>query len=166
MRVHWRHMGAVLLAILSLVFPSTVSGQSCITEMTVISGNSSSIQPPAGYTKIPRDLNQGAGGKYIYLCYKRGAGAPITGIWVTVNSGTPTQGSGWYKIDQDLNEGTTKSGDPFIYLWYTKDPGCETLRGLDIIMNDEQPPPGYWFFNVDLNQGAGGAFIYVCCKFQ
>ncbi|MCB2378497.1 hypothetical protein LGH70_12930 [Hymenobacter sp. BT635] len=41
-----------------------------VKEVGVLSGNSSSIQPPAGWIKHPQDLNQGVGGDYIYLCYK------------------------------------------------------------------------------------------------
>ncbi|TGE21342.1 hypothetical protein E5K00_13715 [Hymenobacter aquaticus] len=42
-----------------------------IREVGVLAGNSSSIQPPAGWVKEPGDVNAGAGGDYIYLCYKR-----------------------------------------------------------------------------------------------
>lgn len=36
----------------------------------ILSGNSSSIQPPTGWQKYPNDLNEGAGGDFIYFCYK------------------------------------------------------------------------------------------------
>lgn len=42
-----------------------------VQEVGVISGNSSSIQPPAGWQKVGVDLNKEAGGDYIYLCFKR-----------------------------------------------------------------------------------------------
>lgn len=41
-----------------------------ISEVGILSGNSSSIAPPAGWYKYPNDLNEGAGGDYIYFCYK------------------------------------------------------------------------------------------------
>ncbi len=41
-----------------------------ISEIGILSGNSSTISPPAGWNKYPRDLNEGAGGDYIYFCYK------------------------------------------------------------------------------------------------
>ena len=41
-----------------------------ISDLGVIAGDSESIMPPAGWGKIPVDLNMGAGGKKIYLCYK------------------------------------------------------------------------------------------------
>ena len=37
----------------------------------ILSGNSSSILPPAGWNKYPRDLNEGAGGDFIYFCYRQ-----------------------------------------------------------------------------------------------
>ncbi|MBB4600472.1 hypothetical protein HNQ93_000048 [Hymenobacter luteus] len=46
-------------------------------EVGVIAGNSSSISPPMGWIKIDNvngygvDLNEGAGGDYIYFCIKR-----------------------------------------------------------------------------------------------
>jgi hypothetical protein len=39
-------------------------------EIGILSGNSSTINPPAGWTKYPHDLNEGAGGDYIYFCYR------------------------------------------------------------------------------------------------
>lgn len=41
-----------------------------IREVGVIYGKSSSIEPPAPWIKIPGDLNEGAGGDYIYFCIK------------------------------------------------------------------------------------------------
>jgi hypothetical protein len=40
------------------------------SEIGILSGNSSIINPPAGWTKYPHDLNEGAGGDYIYFCYR------------------------------------------------------------------------------------------------
>ncbi|MCB2378495.1 hypothetical protein LGH70_12920 [Hymenobacter sp. BT635] len=41
-----------------------------IKEVGILSGNSSSIQPPAGWVRDGKDLNEGAGGDFIYLCTK------------------------------------------------------------------------------------------------
>ena len=40
------------------------------SEVGVLSGNSSTVMPPAGWVKAPYDLNEGAGGDYIYFCYR------------------------------------------------------------------------------------------------
>jgi hypothetical protein len=42
-----------------------------IMEVGVIAGGSSSIAPPLGWKKVPQDLNQGAGGDYIYFCFRK-----------------------------------------------------------------------------------------------
>jgi hypothetical protein len=49
----------------------TEGGTAYIKEVGVIAGNSSNIFPPSGWLRDPNDLNEGAGGDYIYLCYKR-----------------------------------------------------------------------------------------------
>ena len=41
-----------------------------ITEVGVLSGNSNTVQPPAGWVKYGNDLNEGAGGDFIYFCYR------------------------------------------------------------------------------------------------
>jgi hypothetical protein len=45
-------------------------GGSPIHEVGVVSGGSSGIQCPTGWIKQTQDLNQGAGGDYIYFCYR------------------------------------------------------------------------------------------------
>ena len=39
------------------------------TDLKVIIGKGE--KAPAGYTKINQDLNEGACGSYLYLCYKK-----------------------------------------------------------------------------------------------
>ena len=39
-------------------------------ELGVLASNSSSTQPPTGWTKAGGDLNEGAGGDFIYFCIK------------------------------------------------------------------------------------------------
>ncbi len=135
-----------------------------ITELQVIVGDSTSIQAPPGFTKIPVDLNKGAGGKYIYLCFKRDAGTPITGLTVILGERTSPP-SEYTKIPVDLNQG---AGGDYIYLCYKKGSGVPIL---DIILqstsgNNQYAPRGYdgTTYNqipVDLNKGAGGDYIYL-----
>ncbi len=132
--------------------------QESISELTVISGGSSDIQPPQGYSKINVDLNQGAGGDFIYVCYKKGIGAPITGLAVTLNDGAPPSDAVYTRINVDLNRG---SGGDFIWLWYTEDPACSTIRNIHVQADQGAPPAGYTRIDVDLNHSVGGAFIYL-----
>lgn len=45
-----------------------LSGQPPIQEVGVLAGNSSTIQCPSGWTRDRQDLNEGAGGDFIYFC--------------------------------------------------------------------------------------------------
>jgi hypothetical protein len=72
---------------------------------------------PPGYTRLPQDLNMGAGGKYIYLCFtKTPKLPPIKGLQV-INATVPIwpQDPAFVKINIDLNGG---AGGQFIYLCY------------------------------------------------
>ncbi|MDO6389560.1 hypothetical protein Q4E40_05445 [Pontibacter sp. BT731] len=53
------------------VYRETSNGRTPIKEVGIISGNTSNITPPSGWIKYHQDLNEGAGGDYIYLCFKR-----------------------------------------------------------------------------------------------
>ncbi|HEU4366265.1 MAG TPA: hypothetical protein VFT13_12465 [Candidatus Krumholzibacteria bacterium] len=152
----------ILLALVAcLVLPGQAWAQEVISEVMVIRGSSSGIQPPAGYVKINADLNAGAGGDYIYVCYKKGIGAPITGLYVTLGSGggTPAPDAKYTRIPVDLNDG---AGGDYIWLWTTKDPDCAAVK--DIIVQFEEnsrPPGGYTWIGVDLNRNAGGQYIWL-----
>ena len=43
-----------------------------ITDVRLISGNRSNIECPSGFTKVDKDLNEGSGGAYVYMCRKDG----------------------------------------------------------------------------------------------
>jgi hypothetical protein len=151
-------LGIPALLLLLLFLPALAVAQSPVTELTVIYGGSSGIQPPPGFIKNPTDMNQGAGGDFIYLCYKKGIGAPITGLAVTLNNSVPQNPERWTKIDVDLNRG---AGGDFIWLWYTKDPACQVIREVAVQNWAGDPPAGFTKIPVDVNTGAGGAFVYV-----
>ena len=155
-----RHTLVFLLPIVLvlLLLPVTTFAQDSISEVAVIFGSSSSIKAPAGFTKVDVDLNSGAGGDYIYVCYKKGVGAPITGLAITFGGHVPSPEYTWTKIDVDLNR---HAGGEFIFLWYTKDPACSTIGNIIILLDSQATPDGYTKIPWDLNRGAGGAFIYL-----
>ena len=148
----------VAAILLPLLTPAPATAQDCISEITVIYGGSAGIQPPAGYTKINVDLNLGAGGDFIYVCYKKGVGAPVTGLAVTLGGSPPPPDAVYTRIDVDLNLG---AGGDFIWLWYTKDPACTTIRNVHVQADAGAPPDGYTRIDVDLNRGVGGADIFL-----
>jgi hypothetical protein len=145
------------LALVVLLLPGMGFAQDAISEVTVIYGGSAGILPPEGFTKINIDLNWGAGGDFIYVCYKRGVGTPITGLAVTLDGGSPPAGYAWTRIDVDLNR---NAGGDFIWLWYTKDPACTTVKDLVVLVNAQATPDDYTKINVDLNRNAGGEYLY------
>ena len=156
-----RHFLVQLPVIGFLLWPTAARAEDAITELTVIYGGSSGIQCPAGFTKYPVDLNQGDGGDFIYLCYKRGVGAPVTDIDVSVSRNAVTQApDGWTLIPVDLNR---NAGGYFLYLYYTKDPGrasdpakepeCRTVRDIIVLQGAAATPAGYVKLEQDLNRG-------------
>ncbi|WP_224652967.1 MAC/perforin domain-containing protein [Pectobacterium versatile] len=139
-----------------------------INELIVITGGSSTITPPSGYTKIPYDLNKGSDGDFIYLCYHEqewisdNPKQAITNIQIIYNDEkTPT---GYIKLPQDLNKGADGA---YVYLCYKKeDYHLDTaIKKITVIGGnnaDINAPYGYNKIPGDLNKGADGQYIYVC----
>ena len=133
------------------------------------------------YFKIPIDLNEGAGGKWIYLYYTKQAlnsELPLSMIQAIYSkypilSSSPnfeklgiSFGSGGWT---DLNEG---AGGYYVYI-----EGIRTEQNYhnfgyngypiqDILIISSTSPmssyPNWTFVPVDLNIGAGGKYIYLC----
>jgi len=141
-----------------------------VDSLVVISGGNSNIMPPTGYTKIPYDLNKGAGGRFIYLCYHKASYQQfgtnkqcIDSLVIIYGKNTPPP-AGYTKIPQDLNEG---AGGEYVYLCYRLANWNNNVAIKDVTVvggsNSNLPPPyGYEKVPGDLNKGAGGEFIYVC----
>jgi hypothetical protein len=155
-RNRWLHLLLVLL-VLALVPPAVADAQDVISEVMVIYGAKPGIQPLAGYTKILVDLNQGASGNYVFACFKRGVGAPVTDLAVTLGDAQPPAGPAWTRVDVDLNRG---SGGDLIWLWYTRDPSCSRVRDLVVLRDRDATPAGYIKIPVNLNENVGGAMLY------
>ena len=137
-----------------------------VTDITMISGNNNKITAPPGFMKMPQDLNQGAGGKYIYLCYKKTVGgSAITDLAVISGSSSGIAApSGFTKIPQDLNQG---AGGKYIYLCYKKSASGTPITNIMLISGNKKDIQyknafGYTILPNDLNEGAGGKYIYLC----
>ncbi len=157
---------AILLLALAVLcfFAVAAQGQTAFSEVTVINGGNAGILPPAGFTRIEADLNAGAGGDYIYACYKRGNGTPITGLAVTEGATPENDPAKWTRIPVDLNR---NAGGADIFLWYTKDPDCSEIIDLIVLVGSGAvAPEGYTKFGFDLNRGAGGATLVFAYKVQ
>ncbi len=142
-----------------------------LTHATVVAGNSSDVSCPEGFTKNPRDLNEGAGGKFIYLCTMSGYDPPLYVLTDTEHSDS-VEGArctnGGVKGNIDLNWG---AGGKYIYLCV----GTETWAWLrpitDVavhtsatIFGAETCPSGWERATADLNDGAGGKYVWLCVK--
>ena len=134
-----------------------------ITNITVVAGVLSSTSCPSGYTKYHFNLNDGAGGDYVYLCYKMGVRSPITGLNVIAGTSTsfPMQ-SGYTKVNVDLNSGIGRDN---IYLIYTKSitlPPIMSIRVRSGTTPYVYPSLTWVRIDTDCNQNAGGRYIYIC----
>lgn len=128
---------------------------------------------PAGYSQDPVDVNQGAGGRYLYFAYHIGNGVPITDIRTVYgddrNVTIPQSPSGqpYQKIGVDLNLG---AGGKYIYACTTTDPAAgAAITGLKVIAGNSpniQPEAPYQRDGLDLNLGAGGDYVYLCYSRQ
>ncbi|XP_035861579.1 uncharacterized protein LOC118495954 [Sander lucioperca] len=123
-----------------------------------------------GFKKINVDLNKGAGGKYIYIWYKKESrSAPITGLQVTFNDDMAVGliNAGYTKIDKDLNAGARGY---YLYLWYFRGSGEYHTPIVEIDVTTDAKSEAHKFLqdwerlDCDLNRGAGGNLIYAWVK--
>ena len=138
-----------------------------ITNLKIIYGKRTSA--PSGYTKIPTDLNSGAGGEYIYLAYTRdpSMGTPITAIQCAASSHHHDPACvppGYTKVDGDLNRG---AGGKYIYMSFIRDTSPTPVTEIDVLVGTERliwPSKDFVRINQDCNQGAEGKYIYIVYK--
>jgi hypothetical protein len=130
-----------------------------ISELEVIINDA---PVPLEFERIPFDLNKGAGGEFIWLCYKRSDNQAdaITALYSADND-QPSPPPGYRKIDVDLNMGAEGK---FIWLCYSKIPALGTPLIDILVAGSSAPSPEYKILDYDLNNGAGGEFIYIYYK--
>jgi hypothetical protein len=111
-----------------------------ILDLEIIKGSSASAGPESGYTKLDTDLNSGAGGKYIYLFFFRN----------TVNNHRGCD-DGWSH--------STPISDVKVIAWQTLSVSKTPDNFCPIYTPDGAVYP--WNYkSSDLNDGAGGRYIY------
>jgi hypothetical protein len=124
-----------------------------VVGMTAVTGSSDQIQCPFDYVKRDTNLNEGAGGDFIYLCLhyesKADAGdSSLTGLEEHAGPGCGGTVPGPTPVPVDLNQGT--DGDPVYLCYYTKGnnnpavPNGEvrTLRDVEFLVADSDPGTG------------------------
>ncbi|GLD59563.1 uncharacterized protein AKAME5_001155400 [Lates japonicus] len=120
----------------------------------------------AGYTKIPKDLNAGAKGDYIYLWYFRGNteyDTPIVDIDVTTDAESEADkfSVGWERLACDLNR---KANGNWIHTWVKRQSQTYVC---DVTATDSYGADTDWFqrgyirLDEDTNRDAEGAFVFI-----
>ncbi|MFJ8692631.1 hypothetical protein [Streptomyces roseolilacinus] len=131
-----------------------------VTNLTVLQGDQAT---PPGWTKIPKDLNEGAGGEYLYFAYEEGpADRAITDVYFLLGENQPTP-KDYEKIDVDLNKGARGE---YIYATFTRKEGTP-IQELAVVSSDDpsiNPPDRFKRIDVDLNKGAKGKYIFLCYR--
>ncbi|XP_074472055.1 uncharacterized protein LOC141756320 [Sebastes fasciatus] len=121
-----------------------------------------------GFTKVNAELNQRAGGKNIYIWFKRGS-EPITKLQITFNKEMAVGliNAGYTKIPKDLND---EAGGDCLYLWYFKGSGeyNTPIEAIDVTTNADDEAMkfknGWERLTCDLNRKAGGNWIHLWVK--
>ena len=178
--------------IFTLLMPLTVQSQTkdFITDVMVIGGTESNMSAlkntltGQGWNVIDYDLNERAGGDYIYLLYKSVSNTDglnhdyITDFYIKTGSNPPASlthdGRKYYPVpcDGDNDFKNNKKGDlncgasgDYIYLYYTKETFPDNRAVTSIDINNEAVGAlganGSTTGGYDLNEGSGGDFIYM-----
>ena len=183
----------ILLLVAVLASLSMWAETKYITEVMLIGGTKSETDElkdtytDQGWTVIDQDLNAGCGSSsdYIYLLYKEGSTASpnhtfVTDFFISDASGTapdtrdayghrfnlvPYDGGDHFKEKKgDLN---SNAGGNDIHLYYTTEMMENTTAVSQITFNATQSGGISTFSTAtgyDLNDGAGGDYIYMHCE--
>jgi hypothetical protein len=130
-----------------------------------------------GWRLLPQDLNEDAGGRYLWIYYRLGSDddpdlTPIDRVYTVNTSDNERDRFDGTKINIDLNKG---AGGDYIYLYYTRG-GVNPIRALHSSADgktrytDYASPSLVWLpvcnnpgtgAPQDLCEGAGGDYIYL-----
>ena len=141
-----------------------------ITDVKLISGNRSNIECPSGFTKVDKDLNEGSGGAYVYMCRKDGLSSKgVKSIRIAKgNEQCPDLFSNTSnykeikKLKTDLNKDTNVDGvEParlFMCLGYSD---SKFLTDIKVTNELEGAGEGFDLLNVNLNEATDGSDLYL-----
>ena len=179
-------------AALSLALALPAGATIFVKDVMLIGGNQSEVNTlktnllGQGWTFIAKDLNDGAGGDFVHLLYKK-VDTPggnscygfVTGFYIKSGSGAPDSltydgrtyyltpyagGSHFVGQNGDLNSHTGDDSDS-IHLYYTKDAVSPESSVKSIWFDDSSSGAvgknGDMTSGYDLNKNAGGGFVYL-----
>jgi hypothetical protein len=144
------------------------SDDSPITDLFLLYGDD---DVPEGYTKIDVDLNREADGADIVLCYTRDESkGAIWDIRVEADTGwdyTPT--GGYIPVPNNDNPGglsdlNKNAGGSDVFMFYTRNQYKKApIQEVDILIGEHTEAPAGWEkIDTDLNQKAGGNYLWLC----
>jgi hypothetical protein len=127
-------------------------------------------KPGDNWLKDNHDLNSGAGSEspYLYLAWEKdGSSGPITDLDIVDRDKKPREG--FVRIPGNLNEGTTSSDgkDNSLYLYVRRNGSGEPIRQLAVVRStdpDAPAPQGFTRCDPDLNEDAGGDYVFLCYR--
>lgn len=145
------------------------SDRACIAGITAMVSEVPKPPVAEGYRPICVNLNEGAGGKYVYFYYHTGLDIDREALTeLTFVTGQEISAPfGWTKINVDLNAGTPGQ---HIYLSYKKALSNTPIRQLRILTgNNPEIPAGFTIVGnfyrnnapQDLNEAAGGIRMWL-----
>lgn len=132
-----------------------------ITDIMIVQGEGASAPP--GWEKLPTDLNEAAGGSWLYIGFRRDPALQSREHWVTDirvlidNEPTP---DGWTKLPTDLNQ-YTNVHEHNVYLAYVRGGPESPIVDGRIVRDRKQLIPGYKLIDHDLNTGARGSTLLL-----
>jgi hypothetical protein len=132
-----------------------------ITDVKIIEGDGVAALP--GWEKCIVDLNEDAGGAWLYIAFQRDPERQVPEHCVTdidILVGDAPVPTGWIKDPTDLNKDTDRRGSS-LHLIYRRDGKQVPLVGIQVIREKANPPRGYQVLPTDLNQGARGSDIFM-----
>lgn len=155
--------------------------QKYVTDMVFVADESewnARSKCPAGYQLINADLNAGAGGYFIYLCYKLGDNVneaytdffmEYTGAAKNPETKSMNHNSNYAnytRIGADLNKG---AGGDYIYLWTTKAKTLPPITNMAVAFDNPNSVNPEWpsvcWQNTqspaDVNKSVKGKYIYI-----
>ena len=170
----------MLLMAAWLIVPQTLWADGWTSFFTdiMVAGGSKSVRNQSGWSSYDKDLNDGAGGDYIYLLYKQASTATpeqgfITDLKVVHGSyqekftedgvewilAPYTGGDHFKKLKGDLN---SNAGGADIHLFYTRHEFADHRVVTSVYFNSSSNGA----VGDDLNRGAGGDDIYMHVRYS
>lgn len=116
-----------------------------VGEIQIVSSKSqtTAMAKSSGWKVIDLDLNERAGGRFIYVHYR---------------TGTRNQIAKWYSSNERPQAWDGKPITNLLMVWYKKKQTWTTKNITDSYGRSAK----YHRIDVDLNEGAGGLYIYLC----